>query len=236
MNGKYNGKLFSFLGDSITTLDGYNPYGYPVYYAGENQYRTNVFTINDTWWGQVLIALGGTLLVNNSWSGSTVCKPPYSEAGSYGCSEERTSSLGAEGISPDHIIIHMGTNDRGYRLRVTDSGTPDDLTVIENAYSLMLKRIRENYPDAVIWCCTLAKTKITSDPRFVFPEYNGNTPMSDYSYIIKKAAAAHGARIVDLESLCELCDTVDSLHPTSDGMRTISSAVIAELDRQASEP
>ncbi len=234
MKNAFKDKYFSILGDSISTLDGFNPRGYAVFYAGENKYRTNVYSIDDTWWGQLIRHFGGILLANDSWSGSTVCKPPYSELESYACSDMRTSALGRDGISPDHIIVYIGTNDRGYRFPLSDSKHTDDLSVIENAYSLMLGKLKLNYPSATVWCCTFPKTKISYEPDFVFPEYNGSVPMSDYASLIKRLAAAHNARVIDLAAHCEPCDTIDSLHPTADGMRAISAAAIKEMERQAS--
>ena len=50
MKNKYFGKQFSILGDSISTLEGYNPRGYKVFYAGENSKNSGVITMQDTWW------------------------------------------------------------------------------------------------------------------------------------------------------------------------------------------
>lgn len=52
----YFGKQFSVLGDSISTLDGYNPLGYNLFYFGENCFRSGVREMKDTWWGRLLIS------------------------------------------------------------------------------------------------------------------------------------------------------------------------------------
>ena len=67
-DNKYYKKQFSVLGDSISTLAGFNPKGYNVFYDGENRERANVKEMQDTWWGKVIDFFGGELLVNNSWS------------------------------------------------------------------------------------------------------------------------------------------------------------------------
>ena len=77
MNSKQNlyyGKSFSILGDSISTLAGYNPDGYAVFYQGENCVLSDIRGMYDTWWGKVLSFFEGQLVVNNSWSGSRVTK------------------------------------------------------------------------------------------------------------------------------------------------------------------
>lgn len=48
----YKNKLFSILGDSISTLDGYNPREYEVFYKFENCYKANIYVPQDTWWGE----------------------------------------------------------------------------------------------------------------------------------------------------------------------------------------
>ncbi len=62
----------SILGDSISTYVGYNPYGYHVYYRDDRLYDNDITSVNDTWWKQVIDAIGGELCINNSYSGSCV--------------------------------------------------------------------------------------------------------------------------------------------------------------------
>lgn len=69
---KYRGKFLSILGDSISTLEGYNPQGFNVFYEGENCLRSGVLGYKKTWWGQVTDYFSGRFLVNNSWSGGRV--------------------------------------------------------------------------------------------------------------------------------------------------------------------
>lgn len=49
----------SILGDSISTYVGYNPYGYAVYYKDDRLCDNDITDVNDTWWKQVIDALGG---------------------------------------------------------------------------------------------------------------------------------------------------------------------------------
>jgi len=91
---RYQGKYFSVLGDSISTLAGWNPPDHAVFYNWEHKRPSGVLGPEDTWWGKVIDALGGQLLMNESWSGSLVCKHPRCEIESYGCSDVRTGNLG----------------------------------------------------------------------------------------------------------------------------------------------
>ena len=101
----YKGKAFSVLGDSISTLFGYSTPEDAVYYSASRRYETGVCYLRDTWWGRVIEALGGRLLINNSFSGSTVCRYSESEYDSYACSDGRTSALSEGGCAPDVIMI-----------------------------------------------------------------------------------------------------------------------------------
>ena len=73
MDHHYSGKTFSILGDSISTLEGYNPEKFPVfYYTRCYDVQAGVKTIMDTWWGKVINYFEGRFLVNNSWAKSRV--------------------------------------------------------------------------------------------------------------------------------------------------------------------
>ena len=65
-------RLFSVLGDSISTLAGYNPEGFAVFYDEAHKAQAGIGSPADTWWGRVIDRFGGTLLKNGSWSGSMV--------------------------------------------------------------------------------------------------------------------------------------------------------------------
>ena len=62
---------FSVLGDSISTFQGYCPVG-AEHYAPDTGAATGVYTVEDTWWMQVIRAQGGVYLSNQSISGNTI--------------------------------------------------------------------------------------------------------------------------------------------------------------------
>ena len=111
---EYKGRLFSVLGDSISTLQGYTEPRGAEYYEGMTRLSSGVLMPKDTWWGRVIDALGGELLVNNSISGSLASRHPDCQVPSYGCSDGRICSLGRGGASPHVIMIMLGTNDWGW--------------------------------------------------------------------------------------------------------------------------
>lgn len=65
-------KKFSVFGDSISTLEGYTPKDWRIFYEGVEADETGVHTYEDTWWGQVIDHFDGELLANAAYSGSLV--------------------------------------------------------------------------------------------------------------------------------------------------------------------
>lgn len=230
---KYYGKKFSILGDSISTLAGYNPKGYKVFFDGESCEKSGVEKMQDTWWGKVIDFFGGELLVNNSWSGSRVTRLPNNDnLFPSGCSEKRTGGLHINGVKPDVIIVYLGTNDwafgaelDGTRLLIDKS----NMQYFAAAYETMLEKTKTNYPNAEIWCCTLNTTFMSSNPSFSFPYEYGGTHIEKYNQIIKDTADMNNCKIIDLYSYHIPYDSIDGSHPNADGMNTLATLIIREI-------
>ena len=235
MNTTYQNKTFSILGDSISTFEGKSVPEYAAFYDLAHKLEADVFVPGDTWWGSVIDQLGGRLLVNQSIMGSTVCWSPQYEIQSYGCSEERTSSLGHAECDPDVILVYMGTNDWGKGTPLYDDSlqkSPEDTpSIFYPAYRLMIERLRDNYPDAEIWCFTLAKSCQTNSSDFVFPYCYRGRHIEEYCKVIRDLAAEYGCRLIDLYACAEPYDTIDGFHPNANGMQTIAKAVLQEISR-----
>lgn len=229
----YYGKQFSILGDSISTLNGFNPRKYRVFYHGENSAKTAVYEMCDTWWGKVIDFFGGELLVNNSWSGSRVTKlPNQDELFPSGCSNERTSSLHINSVMPDVIIVYLGTNDWAFRAKTGNETRflgEDDSDIFDLAYDSMLKQLKSNYPSSEIWCCSLSETYMSKCQEFRFPhEYDG-THIEEYNDIIRSVSCKNKCKLIDLYSYKMPYDSIDGSHPTSVGMNTLATAVIRSM-------
>ena len=229
----YFGKQFSVLGDSISTLEGYNPRGNKVHYAGDVCIKTGVTGVTDTWWAKVIDFFGGELLVNDSWSGSRVARPAESgEQFPSGCSDRRTGNLHMGNVKPDVILVEMGANDLIF-------GTPlipaDNLelrsadTCFSLAYGLMLNKLRGNYPDAEIWCVTLGRTAMQAEAGHVCPENGPRGSMQEYNRQIVNSAMAYGCRVADIYTQGIALDTVDGVHPTTIGMDSLAVNVVRQM-------
>ena len=224
---RYKNKYFSILGDSISTLAGYSQPKFAVYYDANQRFVSNVSTRLDTWWGQVIQRCGGELLVNNSWSGSTVCWHPEYEVPSYGCSDERTSALGGGDLSPDVIFVFLGTNDWGFGFPIS-SQTEENDGVFSIAYGKMLQKLRKNYPNAEIWCLTLPIGD-SAEENLRRPSSRIGRQVSDYCEAIRVCAMENGCRVIDVSHKLEAHNTVDGCHPKANGMKTLADAVLDGL-------
>ena len=236
MTDKYKNKLFSILGDSISTFEGISVPEHAAYYDTYHKLATGITSPQNTWWGTVIDSLGGELLVNNSYSGSTVCWHPLYEVQSYSCSDARTSSLGKGGKQPDVIMVYMGTNDWGCGIRIRYDERFDCVEknpgVFAPAYRIMLEKLRRNYPNAEIWCFTLSVTCWSENGNFRFPYCYGGIHISDYCDAIREAAEEFGCKVIDLYTNANAYDTVDGFHPKCDGMKTIAEAVVTAINQQ----
>lgn len=238
---KFYGKQFSILGDSVSTLEGFNPKGYNVFYAGENCELSGVNEMADTWWGRVIDFFGGELLVNNSWSGSRVTQLPDSDSlFPSSCSDERTGRLHIRNIMPDIIIVYLGTNDWANGVLFENEALEGVWQQYNGdfcrAYTTMLRKLKANYPNAEIWCCTLCATFMSSNPSFDFPcVYNGND-INEYNRIIETVAKQYDCKIIDLFSYHIPYDSIDGSHPNTNGMNTLATLMIRSIGGKEVEP
>lgn len=229
----YQNKYFAVLGDSISTLAGYNPVENAVFYDWANKRLAGIYAPEDTWWGRVIDALGGKLLMNESWSGSLVCKHRDCEIQSYGSSDSRTGNLGLGAVQPDVVMILMGLNDFGWAMRPTPTAEENDLSVFSVAYKAMIGKVKTNYPRAEIWCLTLPVGCWSANPGFEPVMIRGGWHLEDYCRVIRECATETGCRLLDICRLQQPYDTIDGYHPTADGMRTLATSVLEELGKGA---
>jgi len=231
----YFGKKFSVLGDSISTLEGFNPRGNPVFYDASRREKTGVWEMGDTWWGKVIDFFGGELLVNDSRAGGCRVTRPEDAADQYpsGCSQRRTGELHIGDVKPDVILVYMGWNDWAFGVKPEPEGPEEGDTCFSLAYGLMLSRLRKNYPDAEIWCCTLPKSCMEAQPGLVFPENYGGINIREYNHQIVNAALAANVCVADLFAQEIPYDSLDGTHPTAKGMDTLAMLMVRQMADEA---
>ena len=199
----YVGKKFSILGDSISTYQDYIPEGFSCFYP----YPTaDVRDYNQTWWMRVINKLGGTLFLNNSYSGSCVAHDTLSST----YKQHRIDYLNVQGQYADCLIIYMGSNDA--------ASSVVSLKNFDERYKIQLDLIKETCPNMEIILCTLAKSKLYTDAN-----------QASYNEVIRKYASEYNLTLIDLENVDITNALVDSAHPKQEGMNILASEILKNL-------
>lgn len=200
---EYVGKKFSLIGDSISTYASVIPSSFASFYP----YPTaDVLDYNMTWWMNVINKLGGSLFINNSYSGT--CVADGSSNATY--RESRLNYTNVQGVYGDVCMILMGANDAA-----SSSITASNF---KEKYKIMLDYLKENAPKMELILLTLPISKLYSVDRQV-----------ELNNIIKDLASEYDLKLVDLASVDIRGNLVDSAHPNASGMKLISDAIIEAL-------
>ncbi len=201
------GKYISLIWDSISTYQGWSNVA-PLSTSAAVYYpRGDVSNVNYTYWKMLVDRTGANLLVNNSWSGSTLCRQGTAPVIGTGAND-RCHQLDKDGHLPDYIIINIGTNDfdRSYGLG-TWNGRGEDFpadastataTTFREAYAIMLARLQEYYPLAKIYCCTFPCGNRLA--RGINERNTNGVYLVEFNDAIREIATAFGCRVIDLAS------------------------------------
>ena len=203
------------FGDSYSTFEGYIPEGYACYYITSEKIETDVRKVNETWWHQVITETGSTLLLNDSWSGSTVCNTGYNGD----CSKTssfiyRFNKYKEEGFfdknKVDTVFVFGGTNDNWTNGPVGEVKfndiTEEDLLSVLPGMSYFIKILTETLPNAKIYCL------INTQLRFVIAD----------GY--KQIAEHYGIKPIVFKNIRKANN-----HPTVQGMIDIKNEILEQL-------
>ncbi len=203
------------FGDSYSTFEGYIPEGYACYYIPREKLETDVRQVEETWWHQVISETDSTLLLNDSWSGSTVCNTGYggdcSKTNSFIYRFDKYKNEGFfEKNKVDTVFIFGGTNDNWANAPIGDvkfdNITNEDLFCVLPAMSYFLENLKKVASNAKIF--VLINTEL-------------KTVIAD-GY---KQIAEHYA----VKPIC--FENIDKMngHPTIIGMKDIKNKVLEEI-------
>lgn len=232
------GQYISFLGDSITTLEGisdcatYNTTltsNQSRYYANDIAFTSTEATLEldswkDTYWGKTVTELNLELCVNNSWRGTSVSTARGADSCTSGIRATQLHNDN-ENITPDIIVIYIGTNDKSASAPVLGYESIDDLydgtrytadcSYFDVAYATMVLKVKNRYPNAKIYLCNL-----------IYNDDLGNL----YNEAIAKIATEFNCNLVDFSSLVSAWDwsdhTMDGLHPNEAGFDMMAECLI----------
>ncbi len=200
---------------------------------------------NDTWWMQAINRLDMNLLVNNSWRGTKVLDSGIRSG--YGIRSQNlhddtlANNPGGVAVDPDIIFVHMGTND--YLQSVTP-GTfdPSAMSYIQEnadgsftystpanfaqAYAIMLHKMHKRYPNADIFCFTLAPISYKTD----------RAALESINSVIRVVSEHFGAALVDLYQDSGITWdnagsylAADLIHPTAKGMDLMTETLLQAM-------
>ncbi len=241
-------KRISVFGDSISTFEGVTAAGNRCYYDSVDTNGTGVAQPQDTWWMQVIDALGGELCANGSFSGSMVEGAAFPA----GCSQERARQiLGPQGEAPDLVLVFIGINDYGWggaeaQARGGSEAAPSGFEEVEEgyipgvapagalqgfaqAYGEMLENIQAQAPGAEVWCLTLLPGRLKGSSGSSFCYRLRGIDLSEYNEAIRSAAQAKGCQVADIAAFSLDYEASDGTHPTLQGMEQIAALTTAAI-------
>ena len=166
----------SVLGDSYSTFEGYIPEGNePWYFQKIDTSRSDVLSVRQTWWWQ-LIKDGGYLLEKNeSYSGATISYTGYNDDDySPRSFITRLPRLG----SPDIILIFGNTNDSWCGAKLGEYQYGDwkraDLYTYRPALAKLLNDAQNRYPNVRLFFIqnTELKPSFMESTQVICKHYN----------------------------------------------------------------
>ena len=206
------------LGDSYSTFEGHIPDGYAAYYSKKSK-SFGVTSHKKTWWYMLVERTGSSLLLNSSYSGSTLCHTGYYGAD---CSDisfaARADKLIECGFFSDNevntLIILGGLNDywaESPRGEIKYEGfEKEDVYSVYPAFAYMLSRVKEASPE----------TRII----YIAEEYLPDDMKADMCEI----CTHYGAETVEIHGISK----IDG-HPDKEGMKSIAEQIIEYLENKS---
>ena len=208
------GSVF-ILGDSYSTFQGHIPATHLAYYSESEDYETGVDSVEKTWWHRLIKTTGAQLVMNSSWSGTTICNTDYSGPDSPNSFIRRIDHLARTEYfvknQIDTVFVMGGQNDDWAGAPIgelkLDNWTEEDLLQYGPAVCYLMHCLKTELPDA----------------RIIFV-INSDMKKNVIDYQIQ-AAKVYGLEYIQLENIIKV-----NGHPTTDGMAQIEEQILAYLD------
>ena len=210
------------------------------------------------WWNQVANYFGMNVLANVSWSGASISshegdKDDYKTSYAWHPAQiAKLAQRNAEGVleTPDVVIVYRGTNDLSHSpysklgtfsaesTAVPQTDVSGNDYNFKDAYAILISKIREAYPKAVILICTLNVFKrITYDH---FPTRNGVYTLPQLNNAIREVANAMGVGLIEFDKdgiTFENCysegyitdSATTPTHPNAKGHTQMAKKAVADM-------
>ena len=157
------------MGDSYSTYGGYIPEGYNFYYADERDVEPIVKGVEKTWWKLLAARNNFNIVLNDSFSGSTICNTVRETLTVESSFISRIDKYIAENFFTenkiDTMFIFGGTNDSWIdaplgELKYSD-WSDDELKCVLPAFCYLLNRARSVAGKVMVIINTDLKEEIT---------------------------------------------------------------------------
>ncbi len=204
------------FGDSYSTFKDSVPEGYAVYYTTERATGPNITDISDTWWYSLMKETASNLVLNDSWSGSTI---GYTSYGGVDTSETssfifRLRKMEKNGFFKenriDTVFVFGATNDNWSDAPLGNTKFEDfserDLYYVLPAVCYFMESLKRLLPKS----------------RIIF--VNNSELKDELTSGIKSACEHYGAEWILLDNIEK-----DAGHPTVKGMMQIKEQIISSL-------
>lgn len=210
------------------------------------------------WWNQVANYFGMNVLANVSWSGASISshegdKDDYKTSYAWHPAQiAKLAQRNAEGVleTPDVVIVYRGTNDLSHSpysklgtysaesTAVPQTDVSGNDYNFKDAYAILISKIREAYPKAVILICTLNVFKrITYDH---YPTRNGVYTLPQLNNAIRDVANAMGVGLIEFDKdgiTFENCysegyitdSATTPTHPNAKGHTQMAKKAVADM-------
>lgn len=196
------------MGDSYSTYSGYNPEGYHCYYSDERQDAPIVKGVERTWWSILVKENNLNLVLNDSFSGSTVCNTVREALSVESSFVSRIDKYISESFFTkneiDTMFIFGGTNDSWINSPIGNlqysNWTAEDLKFVLPAFCYLLQKAKEVVKNVIVILNTNLKPEITNG--FI------------------EACEKNGVKYLALKDIDK-----ENGHPTELGMKQISEQV-----------
>lgn len=209
----FEGLYIAFLGDGITTYDGYSNNSYyghlsanSAYYPSAKSIPAINIPVNETYWYKTMDELSLKLSINQSrWD-------EYYDISSVAAYSEMMRS---NVHKPDIVVVYVGTFD----LFDVNNTSADRFY---EYYGEVIWNIQNTYPDAEIYLCNLIPCDLAMDKVSSLRSYNS---------IIRELAEEEGCILVDFHNNSGITFDnmddfiVDGCFPTTEGMEKLSEVL-----------
>ena len=211
---------FMIFGDSYSTYEGCIPEGYAPYYAPNGtmpDHPVSKMELDQTWWKRMIAQTEDNLVLNNSWSGSTICYTGYkgdcSKTSSFICRYRKLKENNFFNENTiDTVLVFGGTNDSWVPSPLGEMKfskfEDNDLFSVRPAICYFMSALKNDLPNARI--VFIANCDINQE----------------IINCIKSAGDHYGVEVIELNGIDKECG-----HPTPLGMEQICEQVLEALNK-----